>query len=126
EIDVDDVLILLGWVLGVFDRAVRPEDEPLRMLLDPGMVRRALDREIERDLHRMLASSGDEAAEVVERPQLRIDGTVAALGGADRVRAAGIAGLRRGRIVTALAVDPSDRVDRHEIDHIEAELGDLR
>ena len=49
-VDVDDVLVLLGRVLGVLDRPVGPVLEPLRMLGQPRVVGRALDREVERDL----------------------------------------------------------------------------
>ena len=92
EIDVDDVLIFLRRVLGVFDRAVRPPVEPVRMLLQPRMIGRALDREVERDLQPVLARRRDEAAEIVERAELGMDRVVAALVAADRIRAAGSSG----------------------------------
>ena len=49
-VDVVDVLVALGRVLGVLEGAVGAVVEPLRVLGEPGMVGRALDREIERDV----------------------------------------------------------------------------
>ena len=68
------------------------------------MVGRALDGEIERDLQAVLVAGRDQPAEIGERAELRMDRIVAAIGRADRVEAAGIAGLGRQRIVAALAV----------------------
>ena len=46
---------------------------------------------------------------------------MAAFRGADRPRAARIAGPRRRRVVRALAVRPADRVDRRQVEHVEAQ-----
>ena len=53
-----------------------------------------------------------------------MDGGVAALGRADRVDAAGVAGRRDQGVVAALALGAPDRVDRREVDDVEAELGE--
>src|SRR5690349_2957175 len=53
ELEVDDILVFLGRILGILDRAVRPPVEPFRMRLDPRMVWGCLDREVERDLEAM-------------------------------------------------------------------------
>ncbi len=50
---------------------------------------------------------------------------VAALGGADSVGASGIVFRRCHRIVAALAVGVADRMDRREIDHVEAHRRDI-
>ena len=100
--DVDDVLVFLGRVLGKLDGAVGPPVEPLGMLRDPGMVRRALDGEIERDLQAVLARRRNQPLEIVERAELRVDGVVAALRGADGVGAAGIAGPGRQALLRPL------------------------
>ena len=63
------------------------------------MIGGALDREIERHLHAELGGGGDKAAEIVERAEIGMDRGVAALLGADRVGAAGIARLRDGAVV---------------------------
>src|SRR5581483_10911470 len=51
-----------------------------------------------------------------------VDRRVAALLAADRPRAADVAGLGRLGVVPALAVRLPDRVDRGEVDDVEAEL----
>ena len=58
EVDVVDVLVALRRVLGVLQRPVRAAMEPLRVLLEPGVVGRALDREVERDLEPQLCARG--------------------------------------------------------------------
>ena len=67
-----------------------------------------------------------ERLEVVHRAELGVDGVVAALGGADRVRHAGVVGAGDERVVAALAVLAADRVDRREVEDVEAVLGDRR
>ena len=47
-----------------------------------------------------------------------------AAGVADRPRRAGVGGGRRQRVVAALAVGQPDRVDRRQVDDVEAELGE--
>ena len=63
-------------------------------------------------------------AEVGQRAQLGVDRVVAALGRADRPRRADVGRLGGQRVVPALAVDPADRVDRRQVDHVEAHRGD--
>ena len=46
-----DVLVFLGRILGVLDRAVRAVEEPFGMILHVGMVRGAVQCEVERYLH---------------------------------------------------------------------------
>ena len=55
-----------------------------------------------------------------------MDGVVPALVGADGVDAADVAGLRLERVVPALAVGAADRVDRREVEHVEAEVLHVR
>ena len=50
EVDRVDVLVPLRRVLGELDRAVGPVAEPLGVLGDPGVVGRALEGEVQRDL----------------------------------------------------------------------------
>src|SRR6185369_12080846 len=87
EVEWVDVLVLLGRVLGVVDRAVGAVAEPLGVLLHPGMVRRALEGEVEGDLETVLAGARHQSIEVGERAELRMDRRVTALLGADRPRA---------------------------------------
>ena len=80
EVGVDDVLVFLRRVLGVADRAVGPALEPLRMLLEPGMIRRALHGEVERDFHAVLAAGARRGARKSSSvPSSGMYGVVAAL-----------------------------------------------
>jgi hypothetical protein len=87
---------------------------------------RALDRVVERDLDALLAGGADEALEVVQRAELRVHGGVAALLGADRPRAARVVRPGLERVVRPLAVRAADRMDRRQVEHVEAELGEAR
>src|SRR5262249_5449213 len=88
EVQRIDVLILLRWVLRVLDRSVGTDVEPIRVLLHPGMIGRALQRIVERDLHAEALGGRDEAVEVVDRAELRMNRSVTAFGAADRPWAA--------------------------------------
>ena len=125
-VEVVDVLVLLGRVLGVLDRAVRAAVEPLRVLGQPRVVGGRVERDVERDVHPVLARGRAQRAHVVERAELGVHGVVAALGGADRVRGARVVRPGGERVVAALAVLAPDRVDRREVEHVEAEVGDRR
>src|SRR5206468_6917566 len=110
-----DVLILLGRVLRVLDGAVRAVHEPLRVLLDVRVIGRGLEGDVERHLEPMAASRLQEVMEIVEGAELRMNGAVAALGRADRPRAARIAGRRRELVVAALAKGAPDGMDRRQV-----------
>src|SRR5207237_1038660 len=110
EIGIDDILVFLRRVLGILDRTIGPPLEPVGVLREPGVIERALNGEIERDLHSMLGAGRDQAAEVIERAELGMDRVVAALGRADRIEASWIAGRRAQRIVAPLAVGAADRL----------------
>ena len=96
------------------------------MLLQPGVVGRALDREVERDLDAGLGRARDEPVEVGERPELGIDRRVAAFRAADRPRAPGIVRTCVEAVVAALAERPADRVDRRQIDDVEPVRSETR
>ena len=72
EMHVDDVFVFLRRVFGIRDRAVLAPLEPFRMFLDPGMVGRTLDGEIERYLEIVRARRFDERAG--NRPSCRAAG----------------------------------------------------
>ncbi len=125
-VEVVDVLVALGRVLGVLQRAVGALQEPLRVLGQPRVVGRRVERQVDRHVHVVIGRRLAQAADVLERAELRVDGVVAALGAADRVRRARV--LRAGdeRVVAALAVLDADRVDRRDVEHVEAELREAR
>ena len=126
EVDVVDVLVFLGRVLRVLERPVRAAVEPLGMLLQPRVIRRALDREVERDLDPRRPRRGDQRVEVLPRAEVRVQRVVAALLRADRPRRADVAFGVLDRVVLALPVRVADRVDRRQVHDVEAELRELR
>src|SRR5690606_13732230 len=90
EIDVDDILIFFRRGFRITARAVRAPGEPAWMLLEPRVVLRTLNGEVQGDLQAMLGSSGNQIAEVLTRTQLRVNGIVTTLLAADGIRAARI------------------------------------
>ena len=84
------------------------------------MVRRAVDREVERDLHPSGADLSLEPGEILERPQRRFDRLVPAKLTADGVRHSRFPRLGRDRVVSALSIRTADRVNRRKINHVES------
>ncbi len=93
------------------------------MLLDPRMVGRALEGDVERDLEAVLAGFADQPTKVLGAAEVGEDGCVAAFVGADRPRAADVVGLGDEGVVAALSLDAADRMDGREVQHVEAEPG---
>src|SRR5437870_1591584 len=89
------------------------------------MIGRALKRNVECDLDVRSARFRDQPLEVVERSQLGKNGLVAALGCADRPRAADVSWRRRQRIVATFAALAANRMDRRQIQDVEAHLGNV-
>src|SRR5690606_7251628 len=121
-----DVLIFLRRVLGEFDAAVRAPVEPFRMRLYPGVVRRALDREVEGNLEAMVASGCNQPAEVLKAPEFGMNGVVAARFRADGIGTAGVIWAGCQAIVAALAVGCAERMDGWEMEHVEAQFAHVR
>src|SRR5687767_3973909 len=96
------------------------------MLLEPWMVGRCLYGEVEGNVDAELARARREPAEVVARAKLRVDRLVAAFLRTDRPRRSRIVWPRGQRVVAALAIPSSDRVDRRQVDHVESQFGQPR
>ncbi len=133
EVERVDVLVLLRRVLGVADRAVGAVAEPLRVLVDPRVVGRGLEGDVERDGEAQALRFGGEALERLHPAEFVGNVGVAALDGAaagalheaaDGPRAAGFAFAGHERAVLALAVGDADRVDGRQVDDVEAHLAD--
>jgi hypothetical protein len=126
-VDVVDVLVLLGRVLGVLERAVGAAVEPLRVLGQPRVVGAALDGEVQGDLDAVVARAVAQVAEVLLGAEVGVDRVVAAeVMVADRPRRAGVVRAGLERVVAALAVLDADRVDRGQVEDVEPELGEAR
>ena len=95
------------------------------MLRHVGVIGRALVGEVDGDVHAVLPGPPHEAVEVLDRPQLRVNGLVPTFRAADGPGASWIVGLGPDGVVLALAVRRSDRVDGREVDHVEVHAGDI-
>src|SRR5262249_22662326 len=126
EIEGIDVLILLGRVFGIPNGAVLAMAEPLRMLTNVGVVGRALKGEVERDLDPPDLSFPLQGVKISKSAQGRVYCLGAAKRRPDCPGAAWVSGLEVGGIVFAFTVCRADRVDRRQIEDIEAHPGDVR
>ena len=96
------------------------------MFLQPGMVGRALDREVESEFESVVRALPRASAwKSSNVPSCRMQGIVATVfGRADGVRAARIVFLGDETVVAALAVALADRMDGREVQHVEAHRAD--
>src|SRR5690606_15351873 len=126
EMDVDDVFVFLRRVLGELDGAIRPPVKPFRMLLDPWMVRRALDREVERDQDTFRAGGFNQPVKILECAELGMYRVVTAVFRADGIGAARIVRTGCQAVVRTLAIGPADRVNGREVKNVEAQILHVR
>ena len=124
EVQRIDVLILLRGVLRVRDRAIGARREPLGVLGDPRVVGGALEGQVERHLHAQASGAFDETVEVIEGTQIRVDGVVPSLGRADPIGGTWVTGGCDQGVVLALTERRANRVDRRQVDNVEAHVGD--
>ncbi len=122
EVERVDVLVFLGRVLGVLDAPVRAAPEPPWVLLHVRVLRRAMEGDVQRDLEPHPLRRLQQVPEILQRPHLRVDRLVAAFLRPDRPRAARLSGHGGEGVVLPLAEGAGDRVDRREIEDVEAEL----
>ncbi len=126
EVERVDVLVFLRRVLGVLDRAVWALAEPGRVLADERVVGRDLECDVERNPDATGPGRFDQGVEVLDRPEVRMDGSVSAVRSADRPRDAGVVGTGARHVVRALAEGRPDRVDRRQVEDVEAEALHVR
>ena len=117
----------LGGFSAYFSGPVRTAVEPLGVLGQPRVVGRGTgSRSPSRSPCRAPSRVLHEAVEVLQRPQVGMHGASwPPRLDADRPRAAGIARAGGQRVVGALAVRLADRVDRREVQDVEAERGQI-
>ena len=128
KVDRIDVLVLLGRVLGVGDRAVRTPVEPLGVVPDPRVVRRAVQRVVEGDFHPVTGRRPHQVVEIVERAELGVERGVPAFLGADGPGAPRVPRPGRERVVPPFAERVADGVNGRQVEDIEAQVsqpGDL-
>ena len=99
--------------------------EPFRVIGEPRVVGRELDREVECDLEAGGPGRRHHRVEVGVAAEIGVEGVVAATLPADRPRAAGVALARPLGVVAALAVGLADRMHGRQVDDVEAERGEV-
>ena len=126
EIERIDVLIFLGRIFRILDRAIGPLAKPFGMLAHIRMIGRALKRDIQRQLDPCFSAARTSELKIVERSKLRMNRLVAALFAADSPRAADVAaGQLRSRCF-AFAMRAPDRMNRRQVKHVESHRCDVR
>ncbi len=127
EMERIDVLVFLRRVLRVLHRSVRAPAKPLTDAPsptdDPARTGTQCRAPFRGPSARALATRRRKSSSAAE---LRMERRVAALGGADRPRAADVLRGGRERIVAALAPLAADRMDRRQVQDVEAHLRDVR
>ena len=121
EVDRVDVLILLRRVLREGDGAVRLVAEPVRVLLDPRVVGRALQREVERDFQTQLVGRWRQSA--LKSSMVPSSGSTVSCPPSSEPMPngePGSSGPAIQRVVASLAVRHADREDRRQVHDVEA------
>ena len=126
EVEVVDVLVALGRVLGVLEGAVGAMGEPLGVLGEPGVVGGALHGQIEGHVDAQGPGVGHQGLELGHGAQVWVHGVVAARRVADGPRRPGVIGAGRERVVAALALGEADGAHRRQVEHVEAQFGQGR
>src|SRR5690554_4285152 len=86
------------------------------------MVRRTLYGEIQGDLEVVATRAGEQVLELLQGAELRMDGGMAAMLRADRIRASRIPRAGLQGIVFAFSMRQPDGMDGRKIQHIEAHV----
>ena len=120
------ILVFFWRILRVFDRSIRPVEKPFGVIGHIRMIRGAIQREIQRDLESALLRLADQPLEILQRSQLGRDIAMTTavrtplMPVADSVRHPRIVRTALERVVRTLALGHPDRMDRREINHVEA------
>jgi hypothetical protein len=126
EVDRIDVVVLLRRVLRGPDGPIRKMVEPIGMLGHPGVIGGHLEGKVQRHLEAQPPCGDQQAIEIVEGAEPRLDRGVAPLGRSDGPRAPGSIRARLEPVVRSPTPGPSDRMDGRQVDDIEPEPGDVR
>src|SRR5262249_51494101 len=120
EIDIDDIFVLLGGILGVPYAAVRTPVKPFGVLLQPRMVGRALDGKIKSKLDAMGGTRFAQETKIVDGAERGMDGIVTTFSATNRVGTADVVGRDGQAVVFALAIGRADRMDRRQVEDIKS------
>ncbi len=122
EIQRINILIFLGRILRILNRPIGALLEEFRMLFDPGMIRSALERNIQGNLHLQLFGPLDQVREILHGAQFGMDRGMTPFVGADRPGAAVVSRGGFDRVIFAFAKTLSDGRDRREVEDVEAHV----
>src|SRR6185437_5613074 len=114
------ILISLWWSFRVLDRTVWTLPEPLGMLVRIGVIRRALERDAQRNFQTVFFHPGDKLTEILQSAQLRMNRLVTPLGRSNRPGTAHVVGFCHDRIIFPFAMSAPNRVNGCQIHDVEA------
>src|SRR5579863_4667968 len=126
KVERENVLIFFRRIFRILDGAVRTLTKPFRMLPYIGVIGRALESQVKRDLDSVRLRVRDQPMEIFERSQLGVDTGMPAVFRADRPWTADVVRPRDDFIVPALARRASDGMNRRKIQNVETHRGDVR
>src|SRR5579862_3342236 len=105
---------------------VRARSKPFRMTLDVGMIGRGLERKVQSDLDPEVARLRKEILKILQRTQIRMNGCMPAFTRSDGPGTAYIRRTGGARVIHALARLAADRMNRRQVQNVEAHGGDVR
>ena len=126
-----NVLVLLGRVFRKLDASVRLVVEPFRMALHVRVVGATVERDVECKAEPLLAGGLRKVLEILHGAEFGVHVVMAAVLVSHCIRTsrfqrfALLVGLRVQGIVRALPVRDANRVNRHQVNRIEPEVGDV-
>src|SRR6185503_10409207 len=112
------VLVLLGRVLRVLNGAIRTFAKPRLSLGNVGVIRRALERDVQGDLQIQRLSPLNQGAKIFQRAQLWMHRLMPTLSSTDGPHAAWIIRLGRGSVVESLTKAAPDWMNGRQIQDI--------
>jgi hypothetical protein len=118
-----NILVFLWRILGVFDRSIRALKEPLGMIANVRMIGRAIDGEVQRDLHSPLLDLANQPLEILERSKFRRHILMATAVDALTIVADGIGNTRLTRltchrVVASFARCLANGMDRRKVYYV--------
>ena len=122
EVDRVDVLILLWRIFSITNGAIRPLVKPIGMIFDVRVIRRAVDREIQRDFKTALLRLTHQPNKILNSAQRRLNRLVPTSLATDGPRRPHVILIGYQGIVLALAIRETNGVNGREINHIEAHV----
>src|ERR1700686_1230459 len=115
EIERVNVLVFCRRILRILHGSIRAFAKPFAVLFHIRMIRRTLIRDVEGDFQSQVACLALQFLEISQSSQLRLNRFVSALCSANGPRASHIASCRSQRVVFALALRDSNRMNGRKV-----------